>query len=65
MSAFKLNVVLLLTKLCPCFIKPSKEEKFYMQGMQQYKQEIDIIEFFRTFLEVKAISKRFNSIIVD
>ena len=43
---------------CPCLRrKKSKEEKFFVKGLRMYREEIDICEFFRTYMELKAVTK--------
>ena len=63
-STLKLNFLLFFSKCCP-FLKSSNEEKYFLQGLKRYKQDIDIVEFFRTFGKVKSLLESIKKEVTD
>ena len=54
-TSARLNCLLLLPWLHNCK-RPSKHEKFFLKGMRNYRRDTDLVEFFKTFLELKEIT---------
>ena len=52
----RLNLFVFLSRLC-CCLKRTKEEKFFLEGLYRFREEIDIIEFFRRSMQMKEHSK--------
>ena len=56
----RLNCLFLLPWTHSCK-RPSKHEKFFLLGMHKYQQDTDLVQFFKTFLELKEIVSSITS----
>ena len=36
-STLRLNFIYFFAKLCPCCIRPTREEKYFLRGLEKYK----------------------------
>ena len=56
-STVRLNILLFLSRIC-CCLKPKKEEQFFLEGIHRFREEIDIVEFFKKSVQIREFLKR-------